>query len=75
MPEDQEHFGISLLGGDTAATEGPLAITITAFGFVPEGKMLRRSGAKAGDAVYVTGTIGDSGGGLAHLQARKTRLG
>jgi thiamine-monophosphate kinase len=63
--EDQSQFGISLLGGDTSASEGPLSISITAFGFVPQGKMVKRSGAKVGDAVYVTGTIGDSAGGLA----------
>ena len=61
---DQSEFGLSLLGGDTGATDGPLSITVTAFGFVPTGKMVRRSGARVGDAVYVTGTIGDSGGGL-----------
>ena len=65
LAEDQREFGISLLGGDTSASEGPLSISITAFGFVPQGKMVKRSGAKAGDAVYVTGTIGDSAGGLA----------
>ena len=65
LAQDQAQFGISLLGGDTSRTEGPLSITITAFGFVPEGKMLKRSGSKVGDHVYVTGAIGDSGGGLA----------
>jgi thiamine-monophosphate kinase len=63
--EDQRLFGISLLGGDTSATDGPLSISVTAIGYVPVGRMVRRSGAKAGDAVYVTGTIGDSSGGLA----------
>jgi thiamine-monophosphate kinase len=65
LAEDQAEFGITLLGGDTARTEGPLSISITAFGFVPQGAMVRRMGARAGDDVYVTGTIGDSGGGLA----------
>jgi thiamine-monophosphate kinase len=40
-------------------------MSVTAFGLVPQGRMIRRSGARAGDDVYVTGTIGDSGGGLA----------
>src|SRR6185312_11150766 len=66
--EDQRQFGFSLLGGDTSATEGPLSISVTAMGFVPEGRMVKRSGAKPGDAIYVTGTIGDSGGGLALLK-------
>jgi thiamine-monophosphate kinase len=65
LEQDQKDYGIALLGGDTARTEGPLSIAITAFGFVPEGRMPRRSGARIGDDVYVTGTIGDSGGGLA----------
>jgi len=65
LAEDQAAFGVTLLGGDTARTEGPLSIAVTAFGFVPEGGMVRRAGAQAGDDVYVTGTVGDSGGGLA----------
>jgi thiamine-monophosphate kinase len=65
LARDQAQFGISLLGGDTGATDGPLSVAVTAFGFVPQGKMVRRDGAKVGDAVYVTGAIGDSGGGLA----------
>lgn len=62
---DQKTFGLSLLGGDMSATPGPLSIAITAFGHVPEGKMIRRAGAVPGDGVFVTGTIGDGGGGLA----------
>jgi thiamine-monophosphate kinase len=72
--EDQRQFGISLLGGDTSATEGPLSISVTAIGFVPEGRMVKRSGAKLGDAVYVTGTIGDAGGGLALLKGEGKEL-
>jgi thiamine-monophosphate kinase len=74
LARDQEQFGISLLGGDTGATDGPLSIAVTAFGFVPQGKMIRRNGAKVGDAVYVTGTIGDSGGGLAIFKREKHTL-
>lgn len=65
LAQDQKQFGIALLGGDTSATDGSLAIAVTAFGYVPQGTMVRRSGARIGDHVYVTGTIGDSGGGLA----------
>jgi len=71
---DQTQFGIALLGGDTAATDGALAIAVTAFGFVPHGRMVTRGGAKAGDHVYVTGCIGDSGGGLAIFKREKHTL-
>lgn len=71
LGRDQAEFCLSLLGGDTGAGEGPLSIAIAAFGFVPEGKMIRRNGAKPGDAVYVTGTIGDSAGGLAIFKREK----
>jgi thiamine-monophosphate kinase len=64
LGEDQAAFGLSLLGGDMSATPGPLSIAVTAFGHVPQGTMIRRFGAKPGDGVFVTGTIGDSGGGL-----------
>lgn len=65
LAQDQKQYGVTLLGGDTGATDGPLSVSITAFGFVPKGKMIRRSGARVGDSVYVTGVVGDSGGGLA----------
>ena len=74
LARDQQEFGLSLLGGDTSAGEGPLAIAITAFGFVPAGEMVKRGGARAGDAVFVTGTIGDSGGGLAIFRREKHAL-
>jgi thiamine-monophosphate kinase len=72
LAHDQEEFGISLLGGDTGA--GPLSIAVTAFGFVPQGQMVKRDGARIGDAIYVTGAIGDSGGGLAILGNEKHGL-
>ena len=74
LARDQQQFGITLLGGDTGATDGPLSIAITAFGFVPQGRMVRRSGAQVGDQVYVTGAIGDSGGGLAIFRREKHTL-
>src|SRR5579872_5957791 len=61
---DATSFGCPLLGGDTVSTPGPLMISITAFGRVPPGKMVHRSGAKPGDQVLVTGTIGDAALGL-----------
>lgn len=64
---DQKHFGISLLGGDTVATPGPATFSVTMFGEVEGRAMLRRSGARPGDLLCVTGTIGDGGLGLAEL--------
>ncbi len=59
-------FGVQLAGGDT--TRGPLSITVTAQGFVEPGKALRRDGARPGDLIYVTGTIGDAAVALLELQ-------
>lgn len=54
--------GVALVGGDT--TQGPLAITVTALGSVPRGKALTRAGARPGDAVFVTGNLGDAAAAL-----------
>src|SRR6266481_3666857 len=64
LGSDAGLFDCPLLGGDTVSTPGPLTISITAFGRVPAGRMIRRSGAKPGDRVVVTGTIGDAALGL-----------
>jgi thiamine-monophosphate kinase len=64
LGEDAASFGCPLLGGDTVSTPGPVMISVTAFGRVPSGKMVHRSGAKPGDRVVVTGTIGDAALGL-----------
>jgi thiamine-monophosphate kinase len=74
LAEDQSRFGIHLLGGDTTAGPGPLNITITALGSVARHRMIRRFGAEPGDAVYVSGTIGDAGAGLKVLRGLKTAL-
>jgi thiamine-monophosphate kinase len=65
LAEDQAEFGIALWGGDTVATPGPLSLTATLIGAVPRGRALRRGGARPGDRVLVTGTIGDGFFGLA----------
>ncbi len=71
LASDQKEFGITLLGGDLSATPGPLTISVTAFGYVPKGKAILRRGARLDDRVFVTGTIGDSGAGLAALKAKR----
>src|ERR1700704_1877787 len=68
LGSDAGLFGCPLLGGDTVSTSGPVMISITAFGRVPAGKMVHRSGAKPGDRVIVTGTIGDATLGLGILR-------
>ncbi|TAN06082.1 MAG: thiamine-phosphate kinase [Rhodanobacteraceae bacterium] len=60
---------VALIGGDT--TQGPLSVTVTALGFVPNGRALKRGGARVGDAVFVTGTLGDAAGALRWLQGPK----
>jgi thiamine-monophosphate kinase len=64
LKRDQARFAITLVGGDTVATPGPLTISVTAIGEVPRGKMLTRGGAKLGDEIWVTGMIGDAALGL-----------
>jgi thiamine-monophosphate kinase len=64
LAADQAEFGVSLLGGDTTATPGPLSLSITVFGLVPAGRALLRRGARPGDLVAVSGTIGDGALGL-----------
>jgi thiamine-monophosphate kinase len=68
LGDDQKEYGVALFGGDTTSTPGPLTLAITAFGSVAAGQMIRRSGAKAGDAVFVSGTVGDAGAGLKSSQ-------
>ena len=66
LAEDQARFGVALYGGDTVSTPGPLTLTLTAFGEALGDRALSRATARAGDMVYVSGTIGD---GLLGLEA------
>jgi thiamine-monophosphate kinase len=65
LGQAQARFGCRLLGGDTDRRPGPLTVSITAIGAVPQGQMVRRGTAKPGDLLFVSGTIGDAGLGLA----------
>jgi thiamine-monophosphate kinase len=62
--------GCPLLGGDTVSTPGPLVLSITALGAVTAGRMARRTGARPGDSLYVSGTIGDPALGLVLRRAQ-----
>jgi thiamine-monophosphate kinase len=64
LREDAEHYGCPLLGGDTDKSPGAITVYIMALGTVPHGGMVRRKGARPGDVVVATGTIGDAALGL-----------
>jgi len=65
LAQDQAEFGFPLLGGDTTRASGGCTISVTAIGTVPKGGMVLRSGARPGDVIFVSGTIGDAALGLA----------
>jgi thiamine-monophosphate kinase len=65
----QDESGIALVGGDTCNTLGPLTVTVTAIGMLPQGEGVLRRGAIAGDRLFVSGTIGDAALGLKLLRA------
>ncbi len=68
LAADQAEFGLTLLGGDTTSTPGPLSLSLTILGTIAPGTALRRNGARPGDGLWVSGTIGD--GALGLLAAR-----
>ena len=68
LAADQAEFGVSLLGGDTTSTPGPVSLSLTILGHVAPGAALHRAGARDGDGLWVSGTIGD--GALGLLAAR-----
>jgi thiamine-monophosphate kinase len=70
----QRGYGVSLIGGDTVASPDRLSLTVTAIGWVAVGRALRRAGARVGDLIFVSGTIGDAGLGL-KLLAGDERMG
>lgn len=70
LAADQAEFGLSVLGGDTVSTPGPVSLSLTILGTVAPGAALRRDGARPGDALWVSGTIGDGALGLRALQGR-----
>jgi len=68
LAEDQRIYRVDLLGGDSVSTSGPAALTLTAIGEVADGAEIRRKGARPGDRVWVSGTIGDAFLGLKVLR-------
>lgn len=72
LAEDQARFGFPLTGGDSVSTPGPTVLSVTALGRVPPGLALGRSGARQGDGIWVTGTLGDARLRLAYRLASPT---
>ena len=68
LKEDQDRFGLGLLGGDTIFMPAGPVVSITAFGAAPKGRMVHRAGGRAGDGLYVSGIIGAGTAGLALLK-------
>ncbi len=69
-----KRYGCPLFGGDTDRTPGPITISIAMVGSVPAGSMVRRAGAKPGDLIYVSGSIGDAALGLVLRKGADWRL-
>jgi thiamine-monophosphate kinase len=65
LRQAQDRFGCHLIGGDTDRRPGPITLSTTIIGSVPKRRMVRRATAKSGDALFVSGTIGDAALGLA----------
>jgi thiamine-monophosphate kinase len=74
LREDAEAYASPLFGGDTDRTPGPVMVSVSMFGSVPSGAMVRRAGAKPRDRVFVTGTIGDAALGLVLRQGASWSL-
>lgn len=75
LAADGDLFDLTLLGGDTVSTPGPLSLSLTMLGWTPAGAMVRRSGARPGDLVMVSGTIGDGFLGLRAARGELEDLG
>jgi thiamine-monophosphate kinase len=75
LGEDAESYKCPLFGGDTDRTPGPISISVAMVGVVPKGTMARRAGAKPGDLIFVTGSIGDAALGLQLRKGANWNLG
>lgn len=69
LEQAQQAFHITLGGGDTISTKAGLCVSVTALGLVPAGQMMKRGGAQLGDAIYVSGDLGEAALGLQQMMA------
>jgi thiamine-monophosphate kinase len=74
LKTDCEEFKVSVIGGDTVATSGPLVLALTAVGRLPENTALLRSNARSGDHVWLSGSVGDSALGLLVAKGERKTL-
>jgi thiamine-monophosphate kinase len=74
LAEDQKRYRCALLGGDSVRIDGPTTLSVTAIGTVASGRAILRSGARVGDRLYVSGTIGDAALGLKVLKRELAAL-
>jgi thiamine-monophosphate kinase len=74
LAEDQRRYAMHLIGGDSTRSPGPIALSITAIGRIRQGRIVRRSGARVGDRIFVSGTVGDAALGLAVFDGRLTGI-
>lgn len=70
LKDDQDKYRLKLWGGDTVSTTGPITVSVTAIGQTGSTVNLSRSGAKTGDDIYVSGTLGDAAAGLVVLKEK-----
>lgn len=75
LAADQRKYRIGLFGGDSDATRGPMVLSLATIGRVAHGRAILRSGARPGDVVYVSGTLGDAALGLAAIKGQLPRIG
>ncbi len=70
LAQAAREYGVAIIGGDTVASPGLVAVTLTLTGVVSPRRMLRRAGARVGDLIYLTGELGDAAAGLQVLKRR-----
>ena len=74
LAADRRKYRIGLLGGDSVATRGPTMLSLAAIGRIAQGRAILRAGARRGDVVYVSGTLGDAALGLAAAKGQLPRI-